>query len=105
MASTAVFVTVTLAVALVPVSYTHLSFDADGLTVIFSAYELASYANGPQEFHFPYAALDLSLIHIFFFPVIPVRQRSIKCIFFRSTPDIQVILLRKRISFTIFRCV
>ena len=34
------------------------SFDADGLTVIFSAYELASYANGPQEFHFPYAALD-----------------------------------------------
>ena len=37
-----------------------------------------------------------------FFPVIPVRQRSIKCIFFRSTPDIQVILLRKRISFTIF---
>lgn len=34
------------------------SFDADGLTVIFSAYELASYANGPQEFHIPYAALD-----------------------------------------------
>ena len=34
------------------------SFDADGLTVIFSAYELASYANGPQEFHFPYSALD-----------------------------------------------
>ena len=34
------------------------SFDADGLTVIFSTYELASYANGPQEFHFPYAALD-----------------------------------------------
>ena len=34
------------------------SFDADGLTVIFSAYELASYANGPQEFHSPYAALD-----------------------------------------------
>ena len=25
---------------------------------IFSAYELASYANGPQEFHIPYAALD-----------------------------------------------
>lgn len=34
------------------------SFDKDGLTVIFSAYELASYANGPQEFHIPYAALD-----------------------------------------------
>ena len=34
------------------------SFDADGLTVIFSAYELASYAAGPQEFHFPYSALD-----------------------------------------------
>lgn len=34
------------------------SFDADGLTIIFSAYELASYANGPQEFHIPYAALD-----------------------------------------------
>ena len=34
------------------------SFDTDGLTVIFSTYELASYANGPQEFHFPYAALD-----------------------------------------------
>lgn len=34
------------------------SFDADGLTVIFSVYELASYANGPQEFHIPYAALD-----------------------------------------------
>ena len=34
------------------------AFDADGLTVIFSAYELASYANGPQEFHIPYAALD-----------------------------------------------
>lgn len=34
------------------------SFDADGLTVIFSAYELASYANGPQEFHIPYTALD-----------------------------------------------
>ena len=34
------------------------SFDADGLTVIFSAYELASYANGPQEFPIPYAALD-----------------------------------------------
>ena len=33
-------------------------FDKDGLTVIFSAYELASYANGPQEFHIPYAALD-----------------------------------------------
>ena len=34
------------------------SFDADGLTVIFSAYELASYAHGPQEVHIPYAALD-----------------------------------------------
>ena len=34
------------------------TFDKDGLTVIFSAYELASYANGPQEFHIPYAALD-----------------------------------------------
>ena len=34
------------------------SFDADGLTVIFAAYQLASYANGPQEFHIPYAALD-----------------------------------------------
>lgn len=33
-------------------------FDKDGLTVIFSAYELASYAAGPQEFHIPYAALD-----------------------------------------------
>lgn len=33
-------------------------FDKDGLTVIFSAYELASYAAGPQEFHFPYSALD-----------------------------------------------
>lgn len=34
------------------------SFDEDGLTVIFSAYELAPYAAGPQEFHFPYSALD-----------------------------------------------
>ena len=34
------------------------TFDQDGLTVIFSAYELASYAAGPQEFHFPYTALD-----------------------------------------------
>ena len=34
------------------------SFDKDGLTVIFSAYDLASYADGPQEFHFPYSALD-----------------------------------------------
>ena len=34
------------------------SFDADGLTVIFSAYVLASYANCPEEFHIPYAALD-----------------------------------------------
>ncbi len=34
------------------------SFDKDGLTVIFSAYDLASYADGPQEFHFPYFALD-----------------------------------------------
>lgn len=34
------------------------SFDKDGLTVIFSAYELAAYAAGPQEFHFPYSALD-----------------------------------------------
>ena len=33
------------------------SFDADGLTVIFSAYELASYAAGPQEFHFSYEQL------------------------------------------------
>lgn len=35
-----------------------VSFDAEGMTIIFSAYELASYANGPQEFHFPYSALD-----------------------------------------------
>ena len=34
------------------------SFDAEGLTIIFSAYDLASYADGPQEFHFPYSALD-----------------------------------------------
>ena len=34
------------------------SFDADGLTVIFSAYELAPYAAGAQEFHFPYSSLD-----------------------------------------------
>lgn len=34
------------------------SFDADGLTVIFSAYELAPYAAGAQEFHFPYTALE-----------------------------------------------
>lgn len=34
------------------------SFDSSGLTVIFSAYELAPYAAGPQEFHFPYSALD-----------------------------------------------
>ena len=34
------------------------SFTADGMTVIFSAYELTSYAAGPQEFHFSYADLD-----------------------------------------------
>lgn len=34
------------------------SFDKDGLNIIFSAYELAPYATGPQEFHIPYAALD-----------------------------------------------
>ena len=34
------------------------SFDKDGLNIIFSAYELASYSTGPQEFHIPYAALD-----------------------------------------------
>lgn len=34
------------------------SFDSDGLNVVFSAYELAPYAAGPQEFHIPYAALD-----------------------------------------------
>ena len=28
------------------------SFDQDGLTIIFSAYELAAYVAGPQEFHF-----------------------------------------------------
>ena len=28
------------------------SFDQDGLTIIFSAYELAAYAAGHQEFHF-----------------------------------------------------
>lgn len=35
-----------------------VSFDAEGLTVIFSAYELAPYAAGAQEFHIPYAALS-----------------------------------------------
>lgn len=34
------------------------SFDAEGLSVIFSAYELAPYAAGEQVFHFPYAALE-----------------------------------------------
>ncbi len=34
------------------------AFDADGLTVIFSAYELAPYAEGAQEFHIPYATLS-----------------------------------------------
>lgn len=34
------------------------SFNADGLAVIFSAYELAPYAAGAQEFHFPYSVLD-----------------------------------------------
>ena len=33
-------------------------FDAEGLTVIFSAIELAPYAAGAQEFRFPYSALD-----------------------------------------------
>ena len=33
------------------------SFDAEGMTIIFSAYELASYAAGPQEFHFSYEQL------------------------------------------------
>lgn len=36
----------------------YASFDSDGLSIIFSAYELAPYAAGPQEFHFPYSALD-----------------------------------------------
>ena len=34
-----------------------VSFDAEGMTIIFSAYELASYAAGPQEFHFSYEQL------------------------------------------------
>ena len=34
-----------------------VSFDAEGVTIIFSAYELASYAAGPQEFHFSYEQL------------------------------------------------
>lgn len=34
-----------------------VSFDAEGMTIIFSAYELASYASGPQEFHFSYEQL------------------------------------------------
>lgn len=33
-------------------------FDSEGLTVTFSAYDLAAYAAGPQEFHFPYTTLD-----------------------------------------------
>lgn len=36
----------------------YAAFDEDGLTVIFSAYELAPYAAGAQEFHFSYSALD-----------------------------------------------
>ena len=34
-----------------------VSFDTEGMTIIFSAYELASYAAGPQEFHFSYEQL------------------------------------------------
>ena len=34
-----------------------VSFDAEGMTIIFSAYELASYAAGPLEFHFSYEQL------------------------------------------------
>ena len=34
-----------------------VSFDAEGMTIIFSAYELASYAAGPQEFHLSYEQL------------------------------------------------
>ena len=34
-----------------------VTFDAEGMTIIFSAYELASYAAGPQEFHFSYEQL------------------------------------------------
>ena len=34
-----------------------VSFDAEGMTIIFSAYELASYAAGPQEIHFSYEQL------------------------------------------------
>ena len=34
-----------------------VSFDAEGMTIIFSAYELASYAAGPQEFPFSYEQL------------------------------------------------
>lgn len=35
-----------------------VTFDEVGMDVIFSAYELAPYAEGPQEFHLPYAYLE-----------------------------------------------
>ena len=35
-----------------------VSFDESGMTVVFSPYELAPYAAGPQEFHFPYDWLE-----------------------------------------------
>lgn len=35
-----------------------VTFDEVGMDVVFSAYELAPYAAGPQEFHLPYAYLE-----------------------------------------------
>ena len=35
-----------------------VTFDEDGMDVVFSAYELAPYAAGPQEFHLSYAFLE-----------------------------------------------
>lgn len=35
-----------------------VTFSEDGMDVVFSAYELAPYAAGPQEFHLPYTLLQ-----------------------------------------------